>query len=185
MGEKSADNLIREIEGSKDVPTAKVLFGLGIMHVGQSVAELLLERFSSIDTIAGASVEEIADIHGIGAKLAESVCHFFQQTANQQLLQRLKDAGLKWTTDKSASLDTQENFFTDKTFVLTGTLSQMARSEASKKIKECGGKTTSSVTTKTDCVIAGESPGSKYDRAKQLGVQILTEEEFLAKLPAA
>ena len=185
LGEKSADNLIREIEGSKSVPAAKVLFGLGIMHVGQNVAELLIGRFSSIDTIAAASVEEIADIRGIGAKLAESVCHFFQQTANQQLLQRLKDAGLKWTTDKSASLDTQENFFTGKTFVLTGTLSQMARSETSKKIKECGGKTTSSVTTKTDCVIAGESPGSKYDRAKQLGIPILTEEEFLAKLPAA
>ena len=186
LGEKSADNLIREIEGSKSVPAAKVLFGLGIMHVGQSVAELLLERFSSIDAVAAASVEEIADIHGIGAKLAESVCHFFQQTVNQQLLQRLKDAGLQWAADDSTPPGiSQESFFTGKTFVLTGTLSQMARSEASKKIKEYGGKTTSSVTTKTDCVIAGESPGSKYDRAKQLGIQILTEEEFLAKLPAA
>jgi DNA ligase (NAD+) len=186
MGEKSADNLIREIEGSKSVPAAKVLFGLGIMHVGQSVAELLLERFSSIDAVAAASVEEIADIHGIGAKLAESVCHFFQQTVNQQLLQRLKDAGLQWAADDSTPPGiSRESFFTGKTFVLTGTLSQMARSEASKKIKEYGGKTTSSVTTKTDCVIAGESPGSKYDRAKQLGIQILTEEEFLAKLPAA
>ena len=186
MGEKSADNLIREIEGSKSVPAAKVLFGLGIMHVGQSVAELLIERFSSIDAVAAASVEEIADIHGIGAKLAESVCHFFQQTVNQQLLQRLKDAGLQWAADDSTPPGiSRESFFTGKTCVLTGTLSQMARSEASKKIKEYGGKTTSSVTTKTDCVIAGESPGSKYDRAKQLGIQILTEEEFLAKLPAA
>ena len=186
LGEKSADNLIREIEGSKSVPAAKVLFGLGIMHVGQNIAELLLERFSSIDAVAAASVEEIADIHGIGAKLAESVCHFFQQTVNQQLLQRLKDAGLQWAADDSTPPGiSQESFFTGKTFVLTGTLSQMARSEASKKIKEYGGKTTSSVTTKTDCVIAGESPGSKYDRAKQLGIQILTEEEFLAKLPAA
>ena len=186
MGEKSADNLIREIEGSKSVPAAKVLFGLGIMHVGQSVAELLIERFSSIDAVAAASVEEIADIHGIGAKLAESVCHFFQQTVNQQLLQRLKDAGLQWAADDSTPPGiSRESFFTGKTCVLTGTLSQMARSEASKKIKDYGGKTTSSVTTKTDCVIAGESPGSKYDRAKQLGIQILTEEEFLAKLPAA
>jgi DNA ligase (NAD+) len=186
MGEKSADNLIREIEGSKSVPAAKVLFGLGIMHVGQNIAELLIERFSSIDAVAAASVEEIADIHGIGAKLAESVCHFFQQTVNQQLLQRLKDAGLQWAADDSTPPGiSRESFFTGKTFVLTGTLSQMARSEASKKIKEYGGKTTSSVTTKTDCVIAGESPGSKYDRAKQLGIQILTEEEFLAKLPAA
>ena len=185
MGEKSADNLIREIEGSKDVPAAKVLFGLGIMHVGQSVAELLLGRFSSIDELAAAGVEEIAGIHGIGPKLAESVCQFFQQTANQQLLQRLKDAGLQWARDESApSAIPQESFFAGKTFVLTGTLSQMARSEASKKIKEYGGKTTSSVTPKTDCVIAGESPGSKYDRAKELGVEILTEEEFLAKLPA-
>ena len=184
MGEKSADNLIREIEGSKSVPAAKVLFGLGIMHVGQSVAELLLERFSSIDALAAAGVEEIASIHGIGPKLAESVCHFFQQTANQQLLQRLKDAGLQWTRDESVpSAIPQESFFTGKTFVLTGTLSQMGRSEASKKIKENGGKTTSSVTSKTDCLIAGESPGSKLDRAKELGIQILSEEEFLAKLP--
>ena len=184
MGEKSADNLIREIEGSKSVPAAKVLFGLGIMHVGQSVAELLLERFSSIDALAAAGVEEIASIHGIGPKLAESVCHFFQQTANQQLLQRLKDAGLQWTRDESVPSDIpQESFFTGKTFVLTGTLSQMGRSEASKKIKENGGKTTSSVTSKTDCLIAGESPGSKLDRAKELGIQILSEEEFLAKLP--
>ena len=184
MGEKSADNLIREIEGSKSVPAAKVLFGLGIMHVGQSVAELLLERFSSIDVLAAAGVEEIASIHGIGPKLAESVCHFFQQTANQQLLQRLKDAGLQWARDESVHSDIpQESFFTGKTFVLTGTLSQMGRSEASKKIKECGGKTTSSVTSKTDCLIAGESPGSKYDRAVELEVEILTEEEFVAKLP--
>ena len=186
MGDKSADNLIREIEGSKSVPAAKVLFGLGIMHVGQNVAELLIEHFSSIDALATAGVEEIASIHGIGPKLAESVCNFFQQTANQQLLQRLKDAGLQWEADDSPSPDiSQESFFTGKTFVLTGTLSQMARSEASKKIKECGGKTTSSVTSKTDYVIAGESPGSKYDRAVELGVEILTEDEFLAKLPSA
>ena len=185
MGEKSADNLIREIEGSKDVPAAKVLFGLGIMHVGQNVAELLIEHFSSIDALAAAGVEEIASIHGIGPKLAESVCHFFQQADNQQLLQRLKNAGLQWEADDSTPSDiSQESFFTGKTFVLTGTLSQMARSEASKKIKEFGGKTTSSVTSKTDFVIAGESPGSKYDRAAEFGVEILTEEEFLAKLPA-
>ena len=121
LGEKSADNLIREIEGSKSVPAAKVLFGLGIMHVGQNIAELLLERFSSIDAVAAASVEEIADIHGIGAKLAESVCHFFQQTVNQQLLQRLKDAGLQWAADDSTPPGiSQESFFTGKTFVSNG-----------------------------------------------------------------
>ncbi len=184
MGEKSADNLIREIEGSKSVPAAKVLFGLGIMHVGQSVAELLLERFSSIDALAEAGVEEIASIHGIGPKLAESVSNFFQEAANQQLLQRLKDAGLRCARDKSVPSDIpQEGFFTGKTFVLTGTLSQMGRSEASITIKEYGGKITSSVTSKTDYLIAGESPGSKLDRAKELGIQTLSEEEFVAKLP--
>ena len=184
MGEKSAENLIREIEGSKRVPAAKVLFGLGIMHVGQNVAELLIERFSSIDALAAASVEEIAGIHGIGPKLAESVCQFFQGAANRELLQRLKDAGLQWVVEDSLSSDiSHESFFAGKTFVLTGTLSQMARSEASKTIKERGGKTASSVTSKTDCLIAGESPGSKYNRAKELGIQILDEEEFLAKLP--
>ena len=184
MGEKSADNLIREIEGSKSVPAAKVLFGLGIMHVGQSVAELLLERFSSIDALAEAGVEEIASIHGIGPKLAESVSNFFQEAANQQLLQRLKDAGLRCARDKSVPSDIpQEGFFSGKTFVLTGTLSQMGRSEASITIKEYGGKITSSVTSKTDYLIAGESPGSKLDRAKELGIQTLSEEEFVAKLP--
>ena len=93
MGEKSAENLIREIEGSKSVPAAKVLFALGIMHVGQSVAELLIERFGSIDALAAANVDEIASIHGIGPKLAESVCQFFQQAANQELLLRLKGRG--------------------------------------------------------------------------------------------
>jgi len=154
------------------------------MHVGQNVAELLIEHFSSIDALAAAGIEEIASIHGIGPKLAESVCQFFQQSANQQLLQRLKDAGLQWEADDNTSSDIgQESFFAGKTFVLTGALSQMARSEASKKIKESGGKTTSSVTSKTDCLIAGESPGSKYDRAAELGFDMLTEEEFLAKLP--
>ncbi|MDE0298197.1 MAG: NAD-dependent DNA ligase LigA [Candidatus Poribacteria bacterium] len=184
VGEKSADNLLREIEGSKRAPAAKVLFGLGIMHVGQNVAELLIEHFSSIDALAAADVEEIASIHGIGPKLAESVRQFFQQSANQEFLRRLKDAGLQWESDDSPPPEiSQESFFTGKTFVLTGTLSQMARSDASKKIKECGGKTTSSVTSKTDYLIAGESAGSKYDRAMELGVEILTEEEFLARLP--
>ena len=185
MGKKSADNLIREIEGSKRAPAPKVLFGLGILHVGENVAELLIGHFSSIDAIASASADEIAGIYGVGPKLAESIVHFFQQSANQELLQRLRDAGLRWSTDTEALQEIpQESFFTSKTFVLTGTLSTMARSEASEKIKGYGGKTTSSVTTKTDFVIVGESAGSKYNRAQELGIPILTEEEFVFKLAA-
>jgi DNA ligase (NAD+) len=184
MGERSADNLLRSIKANKGQSAAKVLFGLGILHVGESIAELLIEHFGSIDTLASAGVEEIASIHGIGPQIAESLVGFFGRPKNQELLERLKGAGLTWHQEtQPPSQQTQdENFFDGKTFVLTGALSTMSRSEATQKIKGLGGKVASSVSKKTDAVIVGDSPGSKYDRAQQLGVLVLTEAEFVAKL---
>ena len=182
MGEKSAENLINAIEASCHIPVAKVLFGLGIPHVGANVAELLIDHFSSIDTLATASLEDIESIHGIGPQIAESLLHFFSQPRVQGFLQRLKDAELQWTAESSELPDASASIFAGKIFVLTGSLSTMTRSEASKKIKERGGEVSSSVSRNTDYVIAGESPGSKYDRAVQLGVPILTEQEFTQKL---
>ena len=181
VGEKSADNLLHAIEANKGESTAKVLFGLGILHVGENVAELLLEHFASIDTLAEASVEEIAGIRGIGPQIAESVAGFFERPMNRELLKRLKDAGLKWAVDAGPD-PVSESFFADKTFVLTGALSTMTRSEASNQIRALGGKVTPSVSKSTSALIVGDSPGSKYNRAQELGVPVLTEEAFVAKL---
>ena len=182
MGEKSAANLMNAIEGSRGVPVAKVLFGLGIPHVGASVAELLIEHFSSIDNLADASIENIENIHGIGPEIAASIVDFFSQLKIQSFLKRLKGAGLQWIAESSGLPETSDSMFAGKTFVLTGSLSTMTRFEASDQIKERGGKVNSSVSQKTDYLIAGESPGSKYDRAIQLDVPILTEQEFTQKL---
>lgn len=182
MGEKSAENLVNAIASSRHIPVAKVLFGLGIPHVGENVAELLIDHFSSIDALADASIEDIESIHGIGQRIAESILHFFSQERVQECLKRLKDAGLQWVAESSESLEVSDSIFMDKTFVLTGSLSTMTRSEASEKIKERGGNVSSSVSQKTDYLIAGESPGAKYDRAIELDIPILTEDAFTEKL---
>ena len=182
MGEKSAENLMNAIEASRHIPVAKVLFGLGIPHVGANVAELLINHFSSIDNLAAANLEDIENIHGIGPQIAESILDFFSQPRVQGFLERLKDAGLQWVVESRELPETSASIFAGNTFVLTGSLSTMTRSEASEKIKEHGGKVSSSVSGKTDYVIAGGSAGSKYDRAVELNIPILTEEEFTEKL---
>ena len=182
MGEKSAENLINAIEGSRGIPVAKVLFGLGIHHVGANVAELLIDHFSSIDALSDASLEGIESIHGIGPQIAESIVHFFSQSRVQDFLKRLKDAGLQWASESSESIEVADSIFVGKTFVLTGSLSTMTRSEAADKIKERGGQVSSRVSQRTDYVIAGESAGSKYDRAVELNIPILTEETFTENL---
>jgi DNA ligase (NAD+) len=182
MGEKSAKNLLDAIEASKQAPVAKVLFGLGIQHVGENVAALLIEHFGGIDALAAASADEIQNIHGVGPRIAESIVYFFQQSANHDLLKRLRAAGLQWSTGASKTVASSDNFFANKTFVLTGALSTMTRSEAAAKIKDRGGKVASAVNRNTDYLVVGESPGSKYDRAQQLGVQILTEAAFIERL---
>ena len=185
MGVPSARNLVHQIEQSKRGPVEKVLFGLGIFHVGETVAELLIEHFSSLDALSRATLEEIESVDGIGPQIAESVVNFFSQ--NQPLLDRLREAGLQCFTVVAESTHMEvsaatDSFFSGKTFVVTGSLEGMTRTEASKEIKTRGGKVTSSVTGKTDYLIAGEGAGSKYTKAEELDIPILTEAEFFAKL---
>ena len=178
-------NLVHQIEQSKTAPAEKLLFGLGIFHVGESVAELLITNFRSIDRLSKAAQEDIESVKGIGPQIAESVSNFFSQ--NQTLLEKLQTAGLHCFTVEAESTQVQtsetiDDFFSGKTFVVTGSLEGMTRSEASNAIKSRGGRVTSSVTSKTDYLIAGENAGSKYAKAEELGVPILTETDFFAQL---
>ena len=175
-------NLVHQIEHSKDAPAAKVLVGLSIFHVGDTVAELLIDHFLSIDGLSQADAAAIEIIPGIGPQIAESVSTFFDQ--NRPLIEKLKAADLKCFTEEvvKAPEILEDTFFSGKTFVVTGSLTDMTRTEASTQIKVRGGKVTSSVTGKTDYLIAGEGAGSKYDKAVELGVQILKPETFFEHL---
>lgn len=185
MGVPSASNLVHEIERSKTASVEKVLFGLGIFHIGETVAELLIERFLSLDALSKATREEIESVDGIGPQIAESVVSFFSQ--NQPLLDKLREADLHCFTVAAGATRAEvsvvaDGFFGGKTFVVTGSLEGMTRAEASKEIKARGGKVASSVTSKTDYLIAGEGAGSKYAKAVELDVPILTETNFFQKL---
>lgn len=180
LGEKSVDNLLNAIEKSKSQPFEKVLFALGIRYVGAGVAQKLAEHFGSIDALINASEEEILSVYEIGPSISRSVKQFFSDKHNLELIEKLKKAGLNFSSEQKKPV--KDNFFKDKTFVLTGTLSSFSRDEAAARIKRLGGKVASSVSKNTDYVIAGEKAGSKLDKAKSLGVKILNEEEFLKLL---
>ena len=185
MGVPSASNLVHQIEQSKNAPAEKVLFGLGIFHVGENVAALLIGRFQSFSALSTATLEEIESVNGIGPQIAESVFNFFQH--NLQLLDKLQEAGLHCFTVEAESTRTEatmtvDSFFSEKTFVVTGSLEGMTRGDASNEIKNRGGRVTSSVTSKTDYLIAGEGAGSKYTKAEELGIPILTAADFFSKL---
>ena len=185
MGVPSARNLVRQIEQSKEVPAEKLLFGLGIFHVGETVAELLIEQFLSSDALGRATLEAIESVNGIGPQIAESVFNFFRH--NQPLLDKLRAAGLHCFTvdadpNRTETSIPADGFFRGKTFVVTGSLEGMTRGEASNEIKRRGGRVTSSVTSKTDYLIAGEGAGSKYTKAEELGIPILTASDFFEKL---
>ncbi len=182
LGEKSVDNLLSAIEESKNQPFAKVLFALGIRYVGAGAARKLATHFNSIDAMINASEEEISEIHEIGPSISGSVKKFFASEANIKIIDRLKKHGLNFSSQKEII---KENLFTSKSFVLTGTLSGFSREDAGEKILALGGKVVSSVSKKTDFVIAGENAGSKLDKAKSLGIKIITEEEFINMLNEA
>ena len=179
LGEKSVDNLLNSIEESKKQPFEKVLFALGIRYVGAGAARKLAEYFLSIDNLMKASGEEISGVHEIGPSISSSVKEFFSTENNINIISRLKDHGLNFKTEKKNAVN---SFFTGKTFVLTGTLANFSREEAGEKIMALGGKAASSVSKKTDYVLAGAGAGSKLDKAKSLGVAILTEDEFVKHL---
>ncbi len=176
LGEKSIDNLLTAIEKSKEKPFNKTLYALGIRYVGAGAAQKLASHFNSLDEIISASPEQIEEIKDIGPSISGSIKNFFQNEQNISIITRLKKTGLIF---EKSSEEVNKNIFNEKSFVLTGTLPMLTREEAKELILKFGGRTVSSVSAKTDFVLAGEKPGSKYDKAKKLGITIINENEFL------
>jgi DNA ligase (NAD+) len=185
MADKSASNVLNSIAESKDRPLARVIFALGILHVGDQYAELLAERFRSIDQLAEASQEDLSTIPSIGPKIAESIVAFFRQKGNRQIIEKLRKAGVrleKGEVEKVGEGLVPSLPLAGLEFVLTGKLESFSRSEAEAKIKALGGKAGSDVTKKTSYVVVGADPGSKIAKAQKLGIKTLTEAEFLEML---
>ncbi|MEE9607059.1 MAG: NAD-dependent DNA ligase LigA [Myxococcota bacterium] len=173
MGEKSAANLVASIERRKQTTLSRLLIALGIRHVGETVAELLAGQFGDLDPILRASREELEAIEGVGPTIAESVSRFFVDPRNREEVKRLRELGVRWP--KAEPKPGRGGALASKTFVLTGSLDRMTRAEAKRRIEALGGKVTSSVSKKTDYLIAGADPGSKVDKAVQLGVEVRNE----------
>lgn len=176
LGEKSVDNLLRAIETSKTNNLDKLLFGLGIRHVGQKASLVLAKHFKSLENIAHATLDELSSIRDIGDVIADSVVNYFHNEDNLSMMSALESLGLNIEYHDS-SLG-KETVFSNKKVVLTGSLLDFTRKDAKKIIEDMGGTVTSSVSKSTDFVLVGESPGSKYDKAKELGVTVLSENEF-------
>lgn len=176
FGKKWAENLQQSIEKSKTNQLYRLIFGLGIRHIGEKAAKNLAERYKSIDNLINAKVDEMAEINDVGMIMAQSVFEFMHQDKNIEFINKLKNAGVDCVfVDEKSGNDAR---FEGKTFVLTGTLSKYTRSEAGKIIESFGGKTSSSVSKKTDYVLAGTEAGSKLDKAQSLGVNIISEDDF-------
>jgi DNA ligase (NAD+) len=174
MGDKSAQNILDEIENSKKLPLERVIYGLGIRMVGERTAQFLAEHFGSMEALEQAGVEELQDVTEVGPRIAESIVEFFGIAANRKLVEGLREAGLRLTGKKKE----RGTKLAGKTFVLTGTLAHFTRDEAKKMIEDAGGKVTGSVSKKTDYVVAGADAGSKLDKAKELGVKVIDEKEM-------
>ena len=187
MGSKSAANLIAEIEGSKRRDFSDVLFGLGVRHVGEGVAELLARRFGGLRGVIEASLEELESVVGVGPTVAESLRSFLNDPANRRLLDRLAAAGVRMDTDRSDPVESVapvEQSLSGRTFVITGTLALMSRVEAKRAIEARGGKVTGALSRKTSCVLVGANPGSKLEKARSLGVETIDEQAFLNRIMA-
>ncbi|MBX3277360.1 MAG: NAD-dependent DNA ligase LigA [Acidobacteria bacterium] len=178
MGEKSADNLLRQIEESKSAGLARLLYGLGIRHVGERTAAILADHYQSLDRLSGASVEDLAGIYEIGEVVAASVAGWFGEERNQNLIARLRRSGVEMNAVRTG--EAVSRVFEGKQFVLTGTLPTMKRDEAKGFIEARGGRVTGTVSKKTDFVVAGDEAGSKLTRAQELGIAILDEAQLLA-----
>ena len=183
FAEKSITNLLTQIEGSKDRPLWRLLVGLNIRHVGTHVAQVLATAFGSIDALTAATVDDIDDVEGIGPEIAASVREWFEDPENLALLERLRAAGLR-TADERAAAAPKEGPLTGKTVVLTGTMPSMTREEGTELAQEAGARVASSVSKKTDFVVAGENAGSKLTKAESLGVEVIDEAEFRRRLGA-
>jgi DNA ligase (NAD+) len=175
MAEKSAQNLLEEIKASKKNSLARLIYALGIQFVGERTGQLLAEHFSSLEELAKAKEEQLEEVPEVGPKVAASIVEFFSEPANRQLIKKLNDKGVHPTAEKRV---VKSQKLAGKSFVFTGGLANRSREEAGELVVQHGGKVSGSVSKKTDYVVVGTDPGSKYDKAKELGVTILTEAEF-------
>jgi DNA ligase (NAD+) len=178
MGEKSAENVLKEIENSKKLPLERVIYGLGIRMVGERTAQFLAENFGNMDDLVNASEEELQQVEEVGPRIAKSIVEFFAEPKNRELVDELRAAGLTLRGKKKE----RGTKLAGKTFVLTGTLTNYSRDEAKKMIEDAGGKVAGSVSKKTDYVVAGADAGSKLDKAKELGVKVIDENEMVTLL---
>jgi DNA ligase (NAD+) len=174
FADKSAQNILDEIENSKKLPLERVIYGLGIRFVGERTAQFLAEHFGSMEALEQAGIEELQNVDEVGPRIAESIVEFFSIAANHKLVARLREAGLKLTGQRKQ----RGTKLAGKTFVLTGTLAHFTRDEAKKMIEDAGGKVTGSVSKNTDYVVAGTDAGSKLDKAKELGIAVINEREM-------
>jgi DNA ligase (NAD+) len=170
----SAKNIINSVNNSKKNDLSKLIFALGIRHIGAKAGKLLADHFKNIDAIMNASVDDILEIDGFGVVMAQSVVEFFESDSSKELIEKLKEVGVNMISTNVI----KDNRFEGMTFVLTGTLPTLKRSEASSIIESFGGKASSSVSKKTTYVLAGEEAGSKLDKANSLGVEVINEEQF-------
>jgi DNA ligase (NAD+) len=182
MGQKSAQNLLQQIEQSKTNELARVIFGLGIRHVGERTAQILAQHYGSMNRLAEDSKEELENIFEIGPVVAESIRHFFSQGENRAVTEKLKQAGVNL---ESKAGEKRSSRLQGTQFVLTGKLPTLTRDEAAQLIEKNGGRVTASVSKKTDYLVAGEEAGSKLDKAKELGVKVIDEEAFREMVEAS
>jgi DNA ligase (NAD+) len=179
---KSAEQLVKAIQDSKTRPLSTLLFGLGIPHVGKTVAVLLARRFGSLDALDKAARQgKLSGMPGVGPVIVESVSGFFNEPRNQTLLDQLRTAGVNLTEPHAASAD---GALSGKTYVLTGSLPTLSRSQATSLIEEAGGRVGGSISKKTDALVAGEDAGSKLEKAKSLGVEVIDEAELIRRVKA-
>ena len=181
FGPKMLENLYSSINESKNNSLERLLFALGIRQIGAKTAKILARKYKNIDSLMQATVEELTNINDIGSTIASSIVAYFKDKENIEIINKLKNYGVNMTYLDNKNIS-EDEFFLDKTFVLTGTLYEITRDKASQLIEDLGGKTSSSVSKKTNYVIAGENAGSKYDRAISLKIPIITEEEFMDKI---
>jgi len=178
VGEKSAQNLLREVEAAKKAPLERVILGLGIRFVGERTAQFLAQHFGTLDAIIEASEAELEEVNEVGERIAESIREFFAEPKNRELIERLRRAGLQF----KSTAKPRGTKLAGKTFVITGILPSRSRDEAKKLIEDAGGRVSGSVSKKTDFVVAGAEAGSKLDKANQLGVDVIDEAKLMSML---
>jgi DNA ligase (NAD+) len=179
FAEKSAENLVAAIQAAKEISLSRFIYALGIRHVGEETAIDLAQKFGSLAKLGGASFEELSNIHDIGEVVAKSIYEFFHAGHNLALLEKLQNRGVLIKSEKKVAVKTS---LTDKKIVVTGSLESMSRDEAKARVRRAGGDWVSSVSKNTDYVVVGAKPGSKADKAKKLGVRIISENEFIKLL---